>query len=285
MNDNNELADNTDRTFSFGTNESFVNDIKKSKELGLLTDVKFIKNYPELQAIVINLARYINENLNDKECEKRAKNLANQMVYYLKESLKTEQISFIRFFRDSPFAINIVKEATPERNLSASFEPRYNYIRQFVLERIEKGLGQGKNSDESSEKNIEPQLIEMDIPDEVKKELQEPQLIEMDIPDEVKKELHHDIFRGNAFEVFEVYKEKKLITMQSRTDLRVIFDLMKNDNLFLDTIELKHYIAWLNRVFFKNNIFELKKQNLFSKPNIIRTNDYNDIKKATLKQP
>lgn len=103
--------------------------------------------------------------------------------------------------------------------------------------------------------------------------------------DEVKKELHSDIFQHNAFEVFEIYKENKRINVNSRTDLRVIFELLKGDNLLLKTIELKHYINWLNRVYFDGNITELKKQNLNSKPNIVRTNDYNEYKKTTLKQP
>ena len=102
---------------------------------------------------------------------------------------------------------------------------------------------------------------------------------------EVKKELHNDIFKHNAFEVFEIYKENKQINVNSRTDLRVIFELLKGDNLLLKTIELKHYIDWLNRVYYDGNVTELKKQNLNSKPNIVRTNDYNAYKKTTLKQP
>jgi len=103
--------------------------------------------------------------------------------------------------------------------------------------------------------------------------------------DEVKKELHNDTFKFNAFEVFEIYKEKKEITAQSRTDLRIIFDLLKSDNLLLDTIELKHFINWLNRVYFNGDIGELRVQNLKSKPNIIRTNDYKVIRDTTLKKP
>lgn len=103
--------------------------------------------------------------------------------------------------------------------------------------------------------------------------------------DEVKKELHNHIFKHNAFEIFESYKEKKQISAQSRTDLRVIFDLLKNDGLLSDTIELKHYINWINKEYFNNDVIELRVQNLKSKPNIIRANDYEDIKSITLKQP
>lgn len=103
--------------------------------------------------------------------------------------------------------------------------------------------------------------------------------------DEVIKELHKDIFKYNAFEVFELYKEKKQVEVNSRTDLRVIFELLKEDYLLLETVELKHYINWINRVYFGGAITELKKQNLNSKPNIIRASDYNEYKKTTLKQP
>lgn len=103
--------------------------------------------------------------------------------------------------------------------------------------------------------------------------------------DEVKKELHTDIFKYNAFEVFEIYKENKQIGLNSRTDLRVIFELLKKDKLLVETIELKHYINWLNRVYFMGGITELKKQDLKSTPNIKRTNDYNEYKSRILKQP
>lgn len=103
--------------------------------------------------------------------------------------------------------------------------------------------------------------------------------------DTIKKELHNDIFKYNAFEVFEKYKENKQMNVNSRTDLRVIFELLKNDGLLLETIELKHYIKWLNRVYFDGAIVELKNQNIKSKPNIQRTNDYKEYKTTTLKQP
>ena len=97
------------------------------------------------------------------------------------------------------------------------------------------------------------------------------------------KELHNNIFVSNSFEVWEHYKEIKQLTFQDRTDLRLLFDLMKNDNLIFKTIDLKHYIDWLNEFFFNGNIDELKKVDLNAKQNIRRTNDYKEYKKVTLR--
>jgi hypothetical protein len=103
-------------------------------------------------------------------------------------------------------------------------------------------------------------------------------------PDVVEKELHNNIFKYNAFETFEKYFENKKITQHSRTDLRVIFDLLKEDDLLFETVELKHYIKWLNSQF-DYDISELKKLDLNTRPNIQRANDYKDYKKTTLKKP
>jgi hypothetical protein len=105
------------------------------------------------------------------------------------------------------------------------------------------------------------------------------------VQDEPKKELHNNIFVGNSFEVWELYRINKNITVNSATDLRVIFELMKKDTLIVETAELKHYITWLNKFYFKNNLTTLRTQNLKSNPNIQRANDYKEYKKTTLKTP
>jgi hypothetical protein len=101
---------------------------------------------------------------------------------------------------------------------------------------------------------------------------------------EVDKDLHNHIFKGNAFELFEKYHSSKSLAENSKTDLNLLFQLFQNDNLFVETLELKHYIKWLNNNY-NYSLIELKKVNIYSKPNIQRTNDYNEYKKATLKQP
>jgi hypothetical protein len=102
-------------------------------------------------------------------------------------------------------------------------------------------------------------------------------------PPKERKELYNNIFKGNAFEVLEKYFSNKNVNGSSATDLRLVFELMKIDNLFIETIELKHYINWLNKYYFENNLITLKKINLNTRPNIQRTNDYIEYRDATLK--
>lgn len=99
----------------------------------------------------------------------------------------------------------------------------------------------------------------------------------IDNKDEEKKELHNNIFKGNSFLIFEEYYNRKVLSVNSRTDLRLLYELLKKDSYFLDTIELKHYIKWLNNNDYYNNI-ELKSIVTTTKKNIARTNDYKQIK-------
>ena len=102
----------------------------------------------------------------------------------------------------------------------------------------------------------------------------------------VKKELHNNIFKGNTFLLWLKFKDNKDISISSRTDLRVIYELMKADNYFQETIELKHYIKFLNDNYFDGSIIELKKQYINNSANIQRSKDYEEYKtnlKLTLK--
>jgi hypothetical protein len=113
---------------------------------------------------------------------------------------------------------------------------------------------------------------------ESKKNLQ----IETDKTNVVKKELHNNIFKGNAFELFEKYHITKNLTGSSRADYRLLFELLKEDELIHSTIELKHYKEWLNNTY-EYAFPELRIIDIKSRPNIQRTNDYKEYKKATLK--
>ena len=111
-----------------------------------------------------------------------------------------------------------------------------------------------------------------------KDEHNEPQQKETKNPNEVKKELHNNIFKGNTFLLWFKYYQNKNIDVTCKTDLRVIYELMKKDNCFQNTIELKHYINWLNSEFFDGAIMELKKQYFDSRPNQQRLKDYEHYK-------
>lgn len=99
---------------------------------------------------------------------------------------------------------------------------------------------------------------------------------------EAEEELHNHIFKGNAFKLFQKYHLTKQLAENSKTDLSLLFQLFTIDSLFVDTVELKHYIRWLNNTY-DYNLMELKKTNIKSKPNIQRTNDYKEYKSSTLK--
>ena len=109
--------------------------------------------------------------------------------------------------------------------------------------------------------------------------------VKINNPPKERKELYNNIFKGNAFEVLDKYFSNKNVNGSSATDLRLVFELMKIDNLFIETIELKHYINWLNKYYFENNLITLKKIILNTRSNIQRTNDYREYRDATLKQP
>lgn len=97
--------------------------------------------------------------------------------------------------------------------------------------------------------------------------------IETDKPDETKKELHSDIFKGNAFELFRKYYTEEELGPSSRTDLNLLFQLFERYNLFVETVELKHYIRWLNKNGYYEDV-ELKKVDINSRPNRQRKNAF-----------
>ena len=98
------------------------------------------------------------------------------------------------------------------------------------------------------------------------------------------KELHNDIFKSNAFEVFEKYHSSKNLAENSKTELSLLYQLFIGDGLFLETIELKHYIKWLNKTY-GYDLTELRKTDIKSCANIKKSKDYIEYKSTTLKQP
>ena len=58
-----------------------------------------------------------------------------------------------------------------------------------------------------------------------------PQQLQISKPDEVKKELHNNIFKDNAFVVWQSMFVKFKITESNRTDIDFMFEVMKYHNL------------------------------------------------------
>jgi hypothetical protein len=135
--------------------------------------------------------------------------------------------------------------------------------------------------------NIEPSKQENEILksryiEYLNNKLELPQQEKTNKAKDVKKELHNHIFKGNAFEVLEKYFANKNVTEQSKTDLSVLYQLMKADNLIRETVELVNFIKWLN-ITFDYSLIEIRKANLNNRPNIKRENDYKEYKTTTLK--
>lgn len=96
-----------------------------------------------------------------------------------------------------------------------------------------------------------------------------------------KKELHNHIFKDSYFLLFEKYFENKNITENCKTDLSILYQYFKSNNLFNEIIELKQYRIWLNDTY-DFNLTELKKVDISNKKNISRINDlinYKDLLK------
>jgi hypothetical protein len=78
----------------------------------------------------------------------------------------------------------------------------------------------------------------------------EPQQIETNKPDEVKKKLHNDVFKDNAFEVWQsMFDEFKITESSYNTDLDFMFSVMQHqENNFLihRGITKIRMLEWIN---------------------------------------
>ncbi|TXD51867.1 MULTISPECIES: hypothetical protein [unclassified Polaribacter] len=103
-----------------------------------------------------------------------------------------------------------------------------------------------------------------------------PQQIETNKPDEVKKKLHNDVFKDNAFEVWQSMFDKFDITKRQRTDIDFMFSVMKKQGLIHENIGNTNMQDWINRVYeisFEKVKFTNPKANSNAKRMII----FNDI--------
>lgn len=101
----------------------------------------------------------------------------------------------------------------------------------------------------------------------------------------IPKEKYNYIFKDDSYQIHEKYCKIHSIDMTCRTDLRALYDFMKEDHLLNDLVELKDYIQFIkSKLGYTDD--QLKAiSHPHSKPNQKRRNQYNAIKEATLKQP
>jgi hypothetical protein len=104
----------------------------------------------------------------------------------------------------------------------------------------------------------------------------EPQQKEIKIPDEVKKELHNNIFKDNAFVVWQSMFVKFKITESNRTDIDFMFEVMKYHNLIYDNIKYVDIQNWINNVY-EISFDKIKFTDHKAKSNDKRLIIYNDI--------
>jgi hypothetical protein len=104
----------------------------------------------------------------------------------------------------------------------------------------------------------------------------EPQQQKNNEPDEVKKELHNNIFKGNAFEIWQSMFEKFKITESKRTDIDFMFEVMKYNNLIYDNIKYVDIQNWINNIY-EISFDKIKFTNHKAKSNDKRLIIYNDI--------
>jgi hypothetical protein len=107
-------------------------------------------------------------------------------------------------------------------------------------------------------------------------EIKQPQQTENKKPDEVKKELHNNIFKDDAFEIWQSMFEKFEIIASKRTDIDFMFQVMKYNNLIFDTIGYVDIQNWINEVY--EIVFEkIKYTDHKARSNEKRLIIYNDI--------
>lgn len=62
---------------------------------------------------------------------------------------------------------------------------------------------------------------------------------------DVKKELHNNIFKNNAFDVWQSMYDEFEITESSRTDIKFMFEEMKKDGLIFNTVSQIKFLEWI----------------------------------------
>lgn len=69
------------------------------------------------------------------------------------------------------------------------------------------------------------------------------------VPNILKPFKHSEIFKNNAFEVWESMFESFVIVKESRTDVKFIFEAMKKDTFIHNTVSQKSFLDWINKIY------------------------------------
>lgn len=91
------------------------------------------------------------------------------------------------------------------------------------------------------------------------------------------KPLHNQIFKDNAFEIWQRLFENLNVTESKRTDLRFMYEVMKYNGQIHNTVSVKNILDWINETY-QFSIEKLQYTNFKSKSNKNRLSIYNLIK-------
>lgn len=61
--------------------------------------------------------------------------------------------------------------------------------------------------------------------------------------------LHNEIFKNNAFKVWEYLKEKLRLDNTSRSDVKFIYEEMKKDGFIHKTVNQTFFLDWINQTY------------------------------------
>lgn len=157
-------------------------------------------------------------------------------IYTIKKNVEIEDLQIILELRQKYYEF---VENTRNQNFSYSL---FNNFNRFLKE-----LFAFFDKNEINDFNL------IEFPENIisnKTENNQPQPKETNKPDEVKKELHNNIFKDNAFEVWQSMFEKfQIIESNYSTDIDFMFQVMKYNNLIYNNIGLTDIKNWINTVY------------------------------------
>lgn len=107
--------------------------------------------------------------------------------------------------------------------------------------------------------------------------LQKPEQTEIKKPDTVEKELYPEIFKSNAFEIWQsMFNHFKITQSSYSTDIDFMFEILKYNNLIHDNIRLIDIKNWINKTY-EISFEKIRYTNPKSTANKTRLAIYNEI--------